>query len=217
MLPILIRARKDVTIFLGIPVDGTKVEMIKKLKEKGFVYNERYKWLEGEFNGKRVNISIGTNREKVYRIMVVDDYGSKAEEIKNRFNRLCRQFENNKKYYSLDSISDMVIPDWEDVRYEMSIHKKQYQASFVQRPESIDTVEIAEQARKELLEKYELDQLLAPTEEIAAEMYKSYLLKLSEVILKKSVWFTISEYGIDDYRIVLYYDNKDNEANGEDL
>ena len=29
-------AQKDVTKFLGIPVDGTKSEMIKKLKEKGF-------------------------------------------------------------------------------------------------------------------------------------------------------------------------------------
>lgn len=29
-------AQKDVTQFLGIPVDGSKSEMIKKLKAKGF-------------------------------------------------------------------------------------------------------------------------------------------------------------------------------------
>ena len=30
-------AQKDVTKFLGIPVDGTKAEMMQKLKAKGFV------------------------------------------------------------------------------------------------------------------------------------------------------------------------------------
>ena len=29
-------AQKDVTKFLGIPVDGSESEMVKKLKEKGF-------------------------------------------------------------------------------------------------------------------------------------------------------------------------------------
>ena len=32
-------AQKDVTKFLGIPVDGTKAAMIQKLKNKGFRYN----------------------------------------------------------------------------------------------------------------------------------------------------------------------------------
>ena len=42
---------KDVTKFLGIPIDGTKAEMIAKLKEKGFTssaYDREI--LEGEFN-----------------------------------------------------------------------------------------------------------------------------------------------------------------------
>ena len=30
-------AQKDVSKFMGIPIDGFKPEMIKKLKEKGFV------------------------------------------------------------------------------------------------------------------------------------------------------------------------------------
>ena len=66
-------AQKDVTKFLGIPVDGTKSEMIKKLKEKGFtstLYDKDV--LEGEFNGVDVNISVVTNNNKVYRIFVAD-------------------------------------------------------------------------------------------------------------------------------------------------
>lgn len=33
-------AQKDVTKFMGIPIDGFKPEMIQKLKEKGFVSSE---------------------------------------------------------------------------------------------------------------------------------------------------------------------------------
>lgn len=36
MLSIAMNAQEDVTKFLGIPVDGTKSEMIKKLLKKGF-------------------------------------------------------------------------------------------------------------------------------------------------------------------------------------
>ena len=52
-------AKKDVTKFLGIPVDGTKSEMIQKLKAKGFkssYYDNEI--LEGEFNGRSVKIFI---------------------------------------------------------------------------------------------------------------------------------------------------------------
>ena len=47
---------KDVTKFLGIPIDGTKSEMIAKLKGKGFtqVNYDQNIILEGEFNGREV-------------------------------------------------------------------------------------------------------------------------------------------------------------------
>ena len=61
-------AQNDVTKFLGIPVDGTKSEMIQKLEEKGYRYNSQNDFLEGEFNGRDVHIYIGTNNNKVYRI-----------------------------------------------------------------------------------------------------------------------------------------------------
>ncbi len=68
-------AQKDVTKFLGIPVDGTKSAMIQKLKAKGFTYNQRRDCLEGEFNGRTVYLHVVTNNNKVYRIMVKDAYG----------------------------------------------------------------------------------------------------------------------------------------------
>ena len=77
---------KDVTKFLGIPVDGTKAEMIAKLKEKGFSSTiEDKNILEGEFNGTEVRIHIATNNNKVCRIMVCDKNTVNETDIKIRF------------------------------------------------------------------------------------------------------------------------------------
>lgn len=65
-------AQDDVTKFLGIPVDGYKPEMIKKLEEKGFAYDKTNDLLEGEFNGENVYITVSTNNNKVWRILIID-------------------------------------------------------------------------------------------------------------------------------------------------
>ncbi|WP_294599333.1 hypothetical protein [uncultured Rikenella sp.] len=131
LLSVAAWAQKDVTRFLGIPVDGTKSEMIRKLKEKGFrssSYDSDI--LEGEFNGRDVSIHVATNNNKVYRIMVADDNMVDERAIQIRFNNLCRQFENNDKYVVLQSDR---IPENEDISYEIMVHKKQYQAAFCQK------------------------------------------------------------------------------------
>ena len=86
---------KDVTTFLGIPVDGSKPEMKKQLIAKGYTYNVSGDYFEGEFNGVDVMISIVTNNNKVYRIVLCDKNLLDEADIKNRFNILCHQFENN--------------------------------------------------------------------------------------------------------------------------
>ena len=69
--------------FLGIPVDGPKSSMIQKLKAKGFRYNQRLDCLTGEFNSSKVNISIATNKNKFWRIVVMDDFVSDENDIKS--------------------------------------------------------------------------------------------------------------------------------------
>ncbi len=99
--PTALYAQKDVTQFLGIPVDGSKSEMIKKLKDKGYTSNSFNKdILVGEFNGTDVNIHIVTNNNKVCRIMVCDANETSEVNIKIRFNKLCQQFQINEKYIS---------------------------------------------------------------------------------------------------------------------
>lgn len=135
MLSVALHAQKEVTKFLGIPVDGSKSSMIQKLKNKGFVYDPSADYLEGEFNGQQVGVFIATNNNKVYRIMVCDKNTYDEGQIKIRYNTLCRQFANNQKYVP---ISAEELSDRENISYEMTVHKKKYQATYVQLPADDD-------------------------------------------------------------------------------
>lgn len=96
-----IAQNNNVTLFLGIPVDGTKSAMIQKLKTKGFTYDATLDMLEGEFNGQPVFISVVTENNKVYRICIFDKNETTESQIKIRFNTLCRQFEKNGQFHIL--------------------------------------------------------------------------------------------------------------------
>lgn len=210
-------AQKDVTTFLGIPVDGYKHEMKQKLIAKGFTPNNigDSEFLEGEFNGMDVHVYIATNNNKVYRIMICDAKNQNEANIKIRFNTLVRQFENNKRYTSLDKYT---IPDEEDISYEMMVHKKNYDAVFYQIIDTtkFDTLEMQKKARNELLQKYTEEQIQNPTDEMIEDLHKIALRMYLENIAKKTVWFRICEY-YGEYYITMFYDNEYNHANGEDL
>lgn len=206
-------AQKDVTKFLGIPVDGTKAEMIQKLKAKGFTskaYDSEI--LEGEFNGEKVEIHIVTNNNKVYRIMVADKTMRNEANIRIRFNNLCNQFENNGNYVFF--MDDQSIPQDEDISYEMTVKDKRYEAAYYQNP-VMDSTTLANTVLENLSSKYNytVEQVATLTEEEQAKLQFDLAYDL---ISKKSVWFMISErYG--EYSILMYYDNEYNRSNGEDL
>lgn len=180
-------AQNDVTKFLGIPVDGTKSEMIRKLKAKGFTSTDYDKeTLIGEFNGAEATLMIQTNNNKVWRIIVC--YNNISEQIaKTRFNNLCYQFQNNYKYLSTGI--DYSIPDSEDISYEMTVNEKRYQGLYFQRTDK------------------NLD--------IAKDDYSKHLFNNS-FDENKIVWFTILQ-SIPMYSIGIYYENGYNKAKGEDL
>lgn len=218
ILPIALFAQKDVTQFLGIPVDGNKIEMTEKLKSKGFTISPDNKdVLVGQFNGASVNIHIVTNNNKVCRIMVTDVVYSNEIDIKIRFNNLLQQFKKNEKYMTASLTPEKyIIPDDEKISYEMTVNKKRYEAAFYQMPIKIDTVALAEKIKSKLATKYTEEQFSNPTEDLKKEMITTGLPFILEIYSKKSVWFMINElYG--KYYITMYYDNEYNRANGEDL
>ena len=140
-------AQKEVTKFMGIPVDGSPTEMIKKLKAKGFTTDEDsmqvvkrglIDWdgpevLTGRFNGEKVRVFLGVEQNKVWRIYLSDKDSRDETQIKIRFNTLVRQFENNDKY--IPYFDEQTIADDEDISYQMTVNKKRYDAYFVQKGE----------------------------------------------------------------------------------
>lgn len=203
-------AQKDVTRFLGIPIDGSKSEVIRKLKTKGFESSPYDKEvLIGEFNGTYVNAYVFTNNDKVFRIALEDVYVKDEHDIVARFNRLCHQFERNKKYVCY---ADYTIPEGEDIEYEMRVNNKRYEAGYYQRLADTTAMfnEIKDLALKITNSGLELD----ATEEQRHNWIENVIEEMP--MLKRLVWFEIEEeHG--GYRIIMYYDNKYNMANGEDL
>ena len=208
-------AQQDVTQFLGIPVDGSKSAMIQKLKAKGFHANSYNKdVLEGKFNGMDVNIHIATNGDKVCRIMVCDANNVDERSIQIRFNRLIQQFERNPKYMSL---GNELIPDDEDISYNISVKNKRYEAIFYQQPAELsDTTLLREKLMPIILKKYTAEELANPTEEMQKELMKisfDYMMDLCSI---KPVLIMISKlYGL--YYINMFYYMSYTRANAEDL
>ena len=180
-------AQKEVTKFMGIPVDGSPTEMIKKLKAKGFTTDEDFmqaiklggvdwdgpEWLIGRFNGTKVRVALHVEQNKVWRIYLSDKDNRDETQIKIRFNTLVRQFENNDKYVPY-YVDEQTIADDEDISYQMTVNNKRYEAYFVQKGED------------------------------------------GTVDEKRMVWFMISQRS-EGYYIAMFYDNEYNQADGSDL
>lgn len=153
--------------FLGIPVDGTKNEMISKLQAKGYKYYVYSDNLSGEFNGTDVIIYIQTVNNRVWRIAIADANGNDEADIKHRYNRLFEQLSNNGKY---EVHSGSTLGEKDNISYGMAVLKKRYDAVF----------------------------------------------HLKDKSIHGRVWYTIDEED-GEYGIVMFYENLDNEANGDDL
>lgn len=198
----------DVTKFLGIPVDGSKKEMINKLKDKGFKMRKfgNSKMLYGNFNNNDVYLNIQTNHDKVYRVIVFDanTYGSRS--IKTRWNNLCYQFKNNPNYFSVNDYEKS-----EDENIDNYLHE---QALFYQQP--IDSL-VGNKTINEMTTRKtagEFDTL--STAELKLEFERTYTLNKIKAMYHKTVWFTIVDFG-EGYRLVLYYENGLNKDDGSDL
>ena len=78
------QTNSNVLKFMGIPVDGSKTEVIQKLKEKGFKYDSINDCLTGQFNGMDSRIFISTNKNKVDRkeIFKENNHENKLGQIK---------------------------------------------------------------------------------------------------------------------------------------
>lgn len=217
---------KEVVRFMGIPVDGSKSEMISKLENKGFTYNRDDDYLDGRFNGENVNVLVHTNNGVVDRIVVVSADPVNESNIKIKFNTLVRQFENNDKYMPADE--NQYIGDDVDISYEMAVKNKRFQASFHQcytkeeidviRPYINDNYEVLTEAFKQSFSEYMEEKEIAFGDDREENVNGLMMLFSLYYAMNNDVWFMISESNrYNYYNIVIYYDNLSNMPNGEDL
>lgn len=204
-------AQKDVTKFLGIPVDGTKTEMIRKLKAKGFKQSTKG-YMSGIFNGIPVNVFIATEKGKVSRIMVSNENAFNETDIKIQFNRLCHQFENNGKYMSIGE--NYSIPYDEDISYEITVRNKRYEATYFQLPEGETLETFPKTIVSKVASMYATRDWWDPTDvKLMLEILNE---EIERAVKHKIVWFKIDKF-YGKYIISIFYDNELNRAQGEDL
>ena len=98
----------------------------------------------------------------------------------------------------------------------MNDNKKRYEAIFYQITDT-SVVSFKEGIQSLIHSKYTKEQLENPSEEISEDVYRIGAMYALEKIVKKPVWFMISEEEYGKYYITMYYDNGYNRANGEDL
>lgn len=207
----ILNRQKDVTRFLEIPIDGEKLEVVNKLKEKGFVPCQGDDILEGKFKGSDVYLYIATNdKDKVCRIIVRDKNFVGEEEIKERFNTLCNKFKYASHYISFMNFD---IPRGENISNEISENKKEYRAIFFQTLQKTDILKINSEIKSKITEICVEKGERTILEKECNKFLIKYLLGL---LLKKSVKIAISESN-GQYYITMYYDNVYNQTNVEDL
>lgn len=211
--------------FLGIPVEGSKSEVERRLKtEKGFYYEdadwEKVGILTGNFNGYKVNVSIVEYNGSVERVMVAYPDVSETQ-VKIQYNNLFHQLSKNEKYMYQVLDCSGELGEEEDISYEISVNSKQYQNVFMYPPwgtlnemkRKISEYEKPEDAINEKDVKDFVDATFTDGEPDETKLFL-WVMQHSE----GNVWFTIStgvRYGT--YHILLFYENNKNKSHEDDL
>lgn len=202
--------KSDMTTFLGIPVDGTASSMKQKLIAKGFKQDSN---MFGQFNGQDVYLSIVANKGKVWRVAIINKTPYSEAQIRLQFNALVRQFKNSTKY---DNVEEYIptIDESEDINYEMSMNHKEYEANFYQKSRiEGDSIKWKEQFKLSLLK--EVPNATVENIEDGCKVMFEFGKLIGK--MEKHVWFKIARNCYDSYNILYFYDNEYNKPNGEDL
>lgn len=142
--------KKDITQFMGIPIDGSVSLMTDRLKDKGFVpFDEG---LFGLFNGENVLINMNEYKGKVWRVFVVfplmDSYS-----VKSKYNTLSQEFQSKSNYIKIENEATYYIDNNTNLSYSMNIENKRFVANFLQLGGNVNYNKLSEIELKKHLSK----------------------------------------------------------------
>ena len=196
-------AQRDVIKFLGIPVDGSKEEMISAIKALNrfrYFRAEGQDSFIGQFNGVESFIVISDNNGLVDRVFVWEADPRTQKETIRAYNTLIDQFSKNDKYVDLLQCSKMKIQPGENIRRVMRVEGLEYEARFFYIPDM-----------------EERERVLKTVEGMSDTDRIDYVFDYAERNQVDIVWFRINQIGRRDWAIPIYYENTRNRPHGEDL
>lgn len=196
--------------FMGIPIDGSKYQMITALEAKGFE-NKNYKdQLEGMFNGEKVTLEVSTNHGVVDRILVIYPYCSEANDSRIKYNTLLSRLNRSAKYVCINPRNE--LPADEEIYWNLLDNSKYYDAVYFDLQPERASKQWADEF-KEAYQKYYAKPLVPG---LSYEEMEEALFCLPEQLseaVRGVVWFTM----VDQHRINISYINFKNRPRGEDL
>lgn len=202
----------DTTQFLGIPVDGSKADMIRQLKSKGYEYNEGEDYLTGFYFGDPVYVFVQTVNDKVARIIVYDIVQRNEPEIKYRFNTIYNRFSKSNRFTRLGK-KDVILTDKFNLLYEIRQHKYVHKAIFRQISSEISEEEIERACAPAVsANSVDLEALKFDYKERRRRIHAKaigYVNQHNKESYPSQVWFVISER-FGKFGMVLLYDNVPN-------
>ena len=205
----IIKIDENAFAFMGVPIDGSKYQMITALEGKGFERDIAGDQMTGMFNGEKVKLNISTNHGMVDRILVEYPYCSEANDTRVKYNTLLSRFNRNDKYVCINPRKD--IPANENIALCIIENSKKYDAIYF----SLKSENIAEQWTESFKQEYQKHynkQLGELSYEEMEEVLFCLPLNISTAV-SGVVWFTM----VDSHRININYINFKNRPRGEDL
>lgn len=204
-----VKASETILTFSGVPINGSKAQIIKSLSAKGFEYSDLYDHLTGMFNGEEVTLKISTNHGVVDRIIVNYPYCHESNDTRIKYNMLLSRFNRNDKYICINP--RLEVPADERINRQLYDNSRYYDAVYFYLRPGTDPEQWTDEYRKEYQKMYNKPLAGLSYEEMEEALF-CLPNKISEAV-SGVVWFTMDS----QHQIVINYINFKNRPRGEDL
>lgn len=201
--------------FLGVPVDGTKSDIINALTSKGFAYDMDEDGMFGEFEGEGAFVHISENKAgKVYQLMIYFHTKESAKENIEVYNKLVTRYNaDSTAYWSF--YEEELLPENANLDSLLNIDDNIWAEYLLS--QQVDTAAYLENVFAVMLSKYTPEQIKNPTEE---QRMQTVSIMQQEIAKLHSGRALIALFKDDDeagkYCVCLYVYNKKNEDPDEE-
>ncbi len=139
LLALSVQAKKDVTTFMGVSVDGSRSKVITALKAAGCSSSDA-QTLQCDFCGQKMTVEVRSSRKGVYQVVLTEKTGTEnVDSAIVRYNSLIDWFRSNGEYTEYES-NPYIYKTGNQNTIARYIHEKWYYAEFFQKPKGGEEV-----------------------------------------------------------------------------